>query len=335
MDGDQEDHQEHHIMELAVVNPKPPKLRGPSRLHELVQQKHEHGEHQPAIDHLRAHGDRVSLSYQQLHAFSDVLATRITACFADTPVQESFVVPVLIPQSTQLYVSILGILKAGGALCPLNLDIPLERVKFILKDVSAKVVLAAPELSSQLPREEGMEIIIVTDSLYTDNMMPGPLAARIPSEDDLAYVMYTSGSTGTPKGVGVSHGAATQSLLAHQRHIPQFSRFLQFASPTFDVSMFEIFFPLFRGCTLVSCTRGLMLDDLPRVLVEMNVDACELTPTVAGSLLRTRENAPCLRLLLTIGEMLTEPVVREFGGCEDRESMLYAMYGPTEASIHW
>ena len=147
--------------------------------------------------------------------------------------------------------------------------------------------------------------------------------------------MYTSGSTGTPKGVGISHGAATQSLLAHDMHIPQFSRFLQFAAPTFDVSVFEIFFPFFRGATLICCDREQMLDDLPGVIGKLEVDACELTPTVAGSLLRKRENAPGLKLLLTIGEMLSQPVINEFGGSEDASSMLWAMYGPTEATIHW
>ncbi|KAH7130013.1 hypothetical protein B0J13DRAFT_530084 [Dactylonectria estremocensis] len=77
-----------------------------------------------------------------------------------------------------------------------------------------------------------------------------------------------------------------------------------------------------------------MLNDLPAVLRTMEVDACELTPTVAGSLLRKRENAPGLKVLLTIGEMLNAPVVEEFGGDDAKESMLWAMYGPTEATIH-
>jgi amino acid adenylation domain-containing protein len=77
-----------------------------------------------------------------------------------------------------------------------------------------------------------------------------------------------------------------------------------------------------------------MINDLPSVINTMAVDACELTPTVAGSLLRKRKNAPCLRLLLTIGEMLTEPVIREFGGSDEVPSMLWAMYGPTEATVH-
>ncbi|KAG7285680.1 non-ribosomal peptide synthetase nps2 [Staphylotrichum longicolle] len=213
----------------------------------------------------------------------------------------------------------------------MNLDVPVERAKFILEDVSAKVVVTTSELASRLP-QGNHSVLIIEEKAPND--APTASKHRKPTPTDLAYVMYTSGSTGTPKGVGISHGAATQSLLAHDHHIPHFSRFLQFAAPTFDVSVFEIFFPFFRGKTLVSCTRPAMLNDLPEVIRKMDVDACELTPSVAGSLLRKRENAPGLRLLLTIGEMLTQPVVEEFGGNEDRPSMLWGMYGPTEAAIH-
>ncbi|KAG8423318.1 non-ribosomal peptide synthetase nps2 [Metarhizium acridum] len=248
-------------------------------------------------------------------------------------IETDTVIPVLIPQSPHLYISLLAILKAGGAFCPLNADAPPERVKFILKDVSAKVVLVTRELAHRVPPACNVKAIQVDTQNFESEHKREPSCKVDPER--LAYVMYTSGSTGTPKGVGLTHSAATQALLAHDRHIPQFRRFLQFAAPTFDVSVFEIFFPLFRGSTLISISREEMLDDLPGVMRRMDVDACELTPTVAGSLLKKREAVPKLKLLLTIGEMLKMPVIQEFGGSNTHESLLWAMYGPTEATIHW
>lgn len=93
--------------------------------------------------------------------------------------------------------------------------------------------------------------------------------------------------------------------------------------------MFEIFFTFFRGSTLITCERTKMLDDLVEVMNKMRVDAAELTPTVAGSLLGSRAAVPSLKLLLTIGEMLTSSVVKEFGAADGRMGLLYGMYGPT------
>lgn len=314
---------------LSILNSTPTKLPGPDLLHHLVTPPCD----LEALEHL-SHSSRTSYSYRDLHDAADDIARLITRARGDAgqPGPE-LVVPVLVPQSPLLYISLLAILKAGGAFCPLNIDAPPERIKFILKDVSAKVVLVSEALASRIPPETGVSTICVDSIDKTSSIADAE--HRKPSPEDLAYVMYTSGSTGTPKGVGISHAAATQALLAHDRHVPVFSRFLQFAAPTFDVSVFEIFFPLFRGSTLITVRREELLDDLPSVLREMEVDACELTPTVAGSLLRKRQNAPKLKLLLTIGEMLNAPVVEEFGGSEGKESMLWAMYGPTEATIHW
>ncbi|KAI0878672.1 putative non-ribosomal peptide synthetase [Hypoxylon argillaceum] len=331
---------------LSILNPEPKRLPGPCFLHELVSlSSNDDDGLLAAIDFLSENGQRIILSYSELHAASLALAYSISCILRSAPspftatseTQNPLIIPILSPQSPQLYVAILAALKAGGAFCPLNADAPPERVKFILQDVKAKIVLASRDLASKLPTDDDESYRII----FIDDVLDAPEARRHDSAthhelqpEDFAYVMYTSGSTGTPKGVAVSHLAATQSILAHQRHIPPFSRFLQFAAPIFDVSIFEIFFPLFRGATLVGCNRAEMLTDLVGVLKRMHVDGCELTPSVAGSLLRQRSRAPDLRLLLTIGEMLTQPVVHEFGGDESKMSILWGMYGPTEATIH-
>ncbi|KAI1632965.1 amino acid adenylation domain-containing protein [Biscogniauxia mediterranea] len=322
---------------LSALNIVPTRITGPYLLHDLVSSSNNNDI--PAIDFLSNRGHRSRISYETLHAAANSLSARISKILGSkfpSTSTEPLIIPVLIPQSPELYIALLAILKSGGAFCPLNLDAPSDRVRFILQDVNAKVVLASSDLVSKVPAYDNAYQVLSIDKLLEQPSEEAsfPYAQRNAKGDDLAYVMYTSGSTGTPKGVGISHFAATQALLAHDRHIPPFKRFLQFAAPTFDVSVFEIFFPLFRGKTLVCSSRAEMLTDLPAVLRKLDVDACELTPSVAGSLLKRRDNAPCLRLLLTIGEMLTEPVLQEFCGDQIQDSMLWGMYGPTEATIH-
>jgi amino acid adenylation domain-containing protein len=316
---------------MSVLNAHPQKLPGPSLLHHLV--RDDYGDDKPALEYLDESGERHCTTYRQLHSKSDVLASRLRSLrdHSRNSPTDQFIVPVFVGQCPELYVAQLAILKAGGAFCPVTLDVPEERLRFILGDVSATVLVTTSKLSDRLPQLENVLVVLADESL-TDQVCV-PITINIEPTTP-AYVMYTSGSTGQPKGVVLSHSAATQALLAHDRHIPTFSRFLQFASPTFDVSVFEIFFPLFRGCTLVVCERKTMLNDLPAAINALEVDAAELTPSVANSLLRGRRSVPKLKVLLTIGEMLKQSVVEDFGGSMDEPAVLHGMYGPTEATIH-
>lgn len=319
---------QHQKPKLSILNESPRLLDGPELLHELVPQCSDVS----AIDFLENGTKRRQFSYQQLHALSNTLAQRIIVLTA-TLENASAVVPVLLPQCPELYIVLLAILKAGKAFCPLNLDTPDERLKFILSDVSANLIITSTAQSDRIKSMYGVQPLFADRELLRGSDA-GTFHSPLIESADLAYVLYTSGSTGLPKAVSVSHKAVTQSLLAHNNHIPDFARFLQFAAPTFDVSIFEIFFPWFRGKTLVGCLRERMLEDLPCIINILEADAAELTPTVTGNLLQGRSSVPGLRLLLTIGEMLTQHVVREYGDSSANSGILWAMYGPTEAAIH-
>lgn len=307
---------------LSILNPHPQKFPGPTLLHKLIRFS-EHGA-KPALDFLHASGSRTIYSYRELDTLSTAFAQRLVPHLQTT---SRPMVPVLLPQSPALYIALLGILKAGAAFVPLQLDAPAERLRFVVADVGATCVITDSNLSA-LFNWPNCPSIVITDGAPTTPTGSFPLPTRIDAASP-AYVMYTSGSTGTPKGVPISHSAATQSLLAHECHIGGFERWLQFASPTFDVSVFDTFFPLIRGKVLVGCSRAQLLGDLAGAVNVLEVDAIELTPTVAGGLLGKREGVPGLKMLLTIGEMLTTQVVREYG-----DGALQGMYGPTEATIH-
>lgn len=329
---------ENNNLQLSILNQKPRLLGGPCLLHHLFE-KHASRD-MYAVEYFGPDHDISRFSYKDVHCFSRNLSYELGKALCEhnsAPCVGSKIVPILIPQCPALYIAVLAVLMAGAAFCPLDPDAPQERIKFIMGDLSAKVILTDEAFASKFSWNGCPKLMVLDANLKGCHGRTSTQSLRmIPesSPNDLAYVMYTSGSTGTPKGVGISHSAVTQSLLAHDEHIPHFKRFLQFAAPTFDVFVFELFFPLYRGSTLISCSRRDLLNDLPNIMNRMDVDAAVMTPTVAGGLLRKREHVPSLKVLMTIGEMLTRPVIEEFGASEERSGILYAMYGPTEASIH-
>lgn len=316
----------------AIANLDRKILAGPQYLDELVVSN---AGNNVALVYMAPDGNILTLTYGSIYRASLALAVRIQEILGPSG-RSNTIIPVILPQQPILYLSYLAALRSGAAFCPILPDTPDDRLQFIVHDVQAKLVICAPE---RLQHTQGLLpsvhcVPVALNQCLDSNIGPRTDQKLFRDPSDIAYVMYTSGSTGQPKGVPVSHRAVTQSLLAHDEHIPPFKRFFQFAAPTFDVSVFEIFFPWFRGAILACAEREATLADLPGTIRRLSVDAIELTPTVVTTLLRRREAVSNLTLLLTIGEMLNPQIIQEFGDSESQAGILFAMYGPTEAAIH-
>ncbi|HEX7184129.1 MAG TPA: non-ribosomal peptide synthase/polyketide synthase [Thermoanaerobaculia bacterium] len=173
----------------------------------------------------------------------------------DTPVG------ICISRSIDMVVGILGILVAGGAYLPLDAAQPPERLRSILEDAGAPVLLVQRSQAKTFDGYRGILVEIEPSDPTEVSFIP----AKPPGES-AAYVIYTSGSTGRPKGVVVSHSALASHALAAIRHygLRAQDRMLQFSSPAFDVAAEEIFPTLISGGTLV-----LPPPELPGTIAEL------------------------------------------------------------------
>ncbi|NUT37524.1 MAG: amino acid adenylation domain-containing protein [Hamadaea sp.] len=255
-----------------------------------------------------------SVTYAELNRRANRLAHHLIARGAGP---ES-AVAIVAPRSIELMVGIYGILKTGAAYLPIDDEFPPQRAATIIADARAEIILTAESVAA-----------------ITDGPQENPV--RTTNPDSPAYILYTSGSTGRPKGVTVPHSGAVNTLAWMQRIQPLHpdDRVLLKTSISFDVSLFELFWPLQVGARLVLAAPGGHRDAayLVRTVIEEEITALYLSPSLLAVFLAEEDAAACtsLRLLLTGGEVLPRPV-------HDRCLTLFGVplvnvYGPTEASI--
>jgi len=188
------------------------------------------------------------LTYRELNERSNQLARYLRKMHvgADIPVG------ICVDRSIDMMVGILGILKAGGAYLPLDPVYPPERIRFMLEDAKAPVLLTSQRLAVRSPMS--FTNVVCLDSNWADIAAESEINLPVQeTSDELAYVIYTSGTTGTPKAVLITHRALVNASLAavSQYGLKESDRVLQFASLSFDVAAEEIFPTWLGGATLV------------------------------------------------------------------------------------
>ncbi|MFG1647435.1 amino acid adenylation domain-containing protein [Amycolatopsis sp. NPDC049252] len=296
----------------------------PGTLHSLVEAQVARTPDAPA---LTFRGD--SLSYRDL----DARANRVAHRLRELGVGPGTLVGVFANRSFELVAGLLGVLKAGGAYVPLDPEYPADRLAFMLEDAAAPVVLTQAALRDTLP--PGDATVVVLDDLTGQ---PDDQVDVLAGPDDPAYVIYTSGSTGRPKGVPNGHRGIVNRLDWMQRAygLDGSDSVLQKTPASFDVSVWEFFWPLSTGARLVLAEPGGHKDAayLRELLVSERITTAHFVPSMLTLFLGEDGVEACteLRRVVCSGEELPLVTAREFTTrlphCE-----LHNLYGPTEAAI--
>ncbi|KAF6564979.1 AMP-binding protein, partial [Paenibacillus sp. EKM206P] len=236
---------------LGAFNPAQPEAAPVAAFHRLFE---EQAERTPEAAAVVYENDR--LTYAELNE----RANRLAATLRANGIGRETIVGILAERSVDLLVAVLAVWKAGGAYVPLDPDYPAERVRFMLEDSGAKVLLTQTPLRERAEAWLGEEELALAAVLYLDDEASyseertNADSFHEARPEDLAYVIYTSGTTGKPKGVMIEHRSLVNTAAGYQREyrLDQFPvRLLQFASFSFDVFVGDIARTLYNGGTMV------------------------------------------------------------------------------------
>lgn len=273
-----------------------------------------------------------SVTYNELNQ----MANRLARYLVSIGTGPDKIVGVYMERSIEMVVSLYAILKAGGAYLPLSLDLPETRIRYMIGDAEPVIVLTHPNLEKNLIDSHCSVLPIDSGLSSIDGFDSSNLNISVKNEN-LAYCIYTSGSTGMPKGVLIEHRGICNRLLWMQEYfgLTASDRVLQKTPFDFDVSVWEFFWPLISGATLVVAEPGGHRDSayLLKTIMNENITIIHFVPTMLGLFLNEQNVAACstLRYVICSGEALTYPMQQRF--LRTLNCGLYNLYGPTEASV--
>ena len=288
-------------------------------------------------DNIAVATDKDTLTYKALNKKASLLADILIAkgCAEDS------IVGLYIDRSIDLIIGMLAILKAGAAYLPMDPEYPQERIRYMLEDSDAVLVLTQKKFAATLSFVHNK--LFVDDPLHQDNGLTHdtpPATNPVRSPNHLAYVIYTSGSTGKPKGVQIEHGSLYNFLLAnallYNNTFGPDDVCLSHSSISFDASVLEIFIPLTAGATLVIISKENVYDvqALANVLVNKKITFAYIPPSLLQPLYNVLKNCPALYLnKLDVGaEPVKEKDLRNYAAL-NKDMQIVNSYGPTEATI--
>ncbi|MEH2381696.1 MAG: amino acid adenylation domain-containing protein [Nostoc sp.] len=272
------------------------------------------------------------LTYGELNVRANKLAHHLQTL----GVKPEVLVGICVERSIEMVVGLLGILKAGGAYVPLDPTYPQERLSYMLADSGVEVLLTHRQLLSSLPSPTAQVVCLDSDWGAIEQHQKENLDVGV-GGDNLAYVIYTSGSTGLPKGAMNTHQGIRNRLLWMQDayQLTSSDRVLQKTPFSFDVSMWEFFWPLLTGARIVIAKPEGHKDStyLVNLISQQQITTIHFVPSMLQVFLQEPNsgNCSCLKRVICSGEALPFELTERF--FKHLECELHNLYGPTEAAI--
>ena len=273
-----------------------------------------------------------SLTYRDLVA----RANRVAAYLVSRGVAANSLVGVYMERSLEMVAGLVGILQAGAAYLPIDPEYPRDRVAFMLEDAAPVVLLTQGRLEASLPAHGA--VVVRIDDDWPEIAAGDPADPSCPiAPHQWAYMIYTSGSTGRPKGAINAHAGIANRLLWMQAAygLDASDRVLQKTPISFDVSVWELFWPLMTGATMIVADPGghRNVDYLIQVINDYQVTTAHFVPSMLRLFLDHPEVASCtsLRRVIASGEALPADLERRFA--RRLTARLHNLYGPTEAAV--
>ena len=313
----------------------------------------------------RAYAFDRALTYAELDERARALASQLL----DWGVRPSDAVGLRVHRGVEQYVALYALLYAGATYVPVLPDLPAERVGVMMEDAECSLLLHGPGLhplsAQELNPQEPQRHVNLPQHVLSEQTLPllstdepalapssAPAAEELPGTktglDEDAYVLFTSGSTGRPKGVAISHRAIDNRLRWQQHQIPvgEGDRVLHKTPISFDVHVWELYWPLAEGAAVVIAAPDGHRDPayLARVIAEQSVTAVHFVPTMLSALTSSpaarriladagfgRDREQPLRYVVCSGEALQKDQVQAAG--EVLGVYPLNLYGPTEAAV--
>ena len=281
----------------------------------------------------RPSGDELVISKWTYKEF-DNIANKYARVLQSRGALPGSLIGICFDKCPEAYFAILAVLKIGCAYVALDPGAPFARKQFILEDSGANLFLCTSDRKTELSPLSGVSVIFLDEEGILDEIPSDPPALENAiSPDDTCYCLYTSGSTGTPKGCEITHDNAIQAMLSFQRlfagHWDETSRWLQFASFHFDVSVLEQYWSWSVGICVTSCPRDILFEDLPGMIRQLEITHIDLTPSLAQLVHPDEVPSLCRGVFITGGEALKQEILNDWG----KHRVIYNGYGPTEVTI--